>query len=31
MMKAEWNIVRFGNWKITITSLPDSAAPRRIN
>jgi hypothetical protein len=29
MMKAEWYILRLGNWKVTITSLPDSAALRR--
>ena len=29
MMKADWHILRFGNWKVTITSLPDSAASRR--
>jgi hypothetical protein len=29
MMNAEWYILRLGNWKVTVTSLPDSAAARR--
>lgn len=28
-MNAEWFILRLGNWKVTVTSLPDSAAACR--
>lgn len=28
-MKVDWYILRFGNWKVTVTSLPASAAARR--
>ncbi len=30
MMNVEWHILRLGNWKVTVTSLPASAALRRI-
>ena len=31
MKNKEWHILRLGNWKVTVTSLPDSAAARRDN